>query len=117
MNSSSYYGAIAVPPGATDAQVPQRQEIDKEFTKKSGLRIMEGANSKQGAVNLVGGAAVVANTSVTASSRIFLTSQVDGGTPGFLRVSARIHGISFTITSSSTIDTSTVAFEIFEVEP
>jgi len=38
----------------------------------------------------------------------------DGGTPGWLRVSARTPGTSFTITSSSGTDTSTVAYQIFE---
>lgn len=79
-----------------------------------GLRVAEGANAKQGTAVLVAGTVVVANTSVTANSRIFLTSQADGGTPGFLRVSARVAGTSFTILSSSNTDTSTVAYEIFE---
>jgi hypothetical protein len=70
-----------------------------------------------GVVTLVGGTATVANTSVTANSRIFLTSQTDGGTPGFLRVSARSAGTSFTITSGSGTDTSTVAWVIFEPTP
>ena len=80
----------------------------------AGYRTREGANCKQGTATLVAGAATVANTAVTANSRIFLTSQADGGTPGFLRVSARTAGTSFTITSSSNTDTSTVAYEIFE---
>lgn len=78
------------------------------------LKVAEGANAKQGTATLVAGAAVVSNTSVTAVSRIFLTSQADGGVVGFLRVSARTAGTSFTITSSSGTDTSTVAYEIFE---
>lgn len=80
-----------------------------------GLRVAEGANAKQGTALLVAGTVTVANTAVTATSRIFLTSQVDGGTPGFLRVSTRVAGTSFTILSSSNTDTSTVAYEIFEV--
>lgn len=84
-------------------------------TAGRGLRVAEGANAKQGTAVLVAGAVVVANTSVTATSRIFVTSQVDGGTPGFLRVSTRTAGTSFTITSSSGTDTSTVAWEMFEV--
>jgi len=80
----------------------------------SGLRVAEGANAKQGTGTLVGGTLTVANTSVTANSRIFITSQVDGGTPGFLRVSARTAGTSFTVTSSSGTDTSTFAYEIYE---
>lgn len=83
-------------------------------TLGGGLAVKEGLNGKQGVVTLTAGAATVSTTAVTANSRIFLTSQVDGGTPGFLRVSARTAGTSFTITSSSGTDTSTVAYEIVE---
>lgn len=84
-------------------------------TAGRGLQVKEGANAKMGSVALVAGAATVATTAVTANSRILVTSQVDGGAPGFLRVSARVAGTSFTITSSSGTDTSTVAW--FIVEP
>jgi len=79
-----------------------------------GLRVAEGSNAKQGVATLVAGTVTVANTSVTASSRIFLTSQADGGTPGFLRISARTAATNFTITSSNAADTSVVAYQIFE---
>lgn len=111
---STYLGRISTNVGAVGDQCPQRQEIDNEFTKKTGLVIDEGANAKQGIVTLVVGTLVVANTSVTANSRIQLTSQADGGAPGFLRISARTAGTSFTILSSNVADTSIVAFEIFE---
>jgi hypothetical protein len=83
-------------------------------TAGRGLRVSEGSGGKEGAVALTAGSATVPNVNVTANSRIFLTSQADGGTPGFLRVSARTPGTNFTITSSSGTDTSTVAYEIFE---
>lgn len=83
-------------------------------TAGQGLAVKEGSNAKQGTATLTAGSVVVANTSVTATSRILLTSQADGGTPGFLRVSTRTAGTSFTITSSSGTDTSTVAYQIFE---
>jgi hypothetical protein len=83
-------------------------------TAGRGLRVPEGTNAKMGTATLVGGAATVSNTSVTATSRIYLTSQVDGGTPGFLRVSTRTAGTSFVITSSSGTDTSTVAYMLVE---
>lgn len=79
-----------------------------------GLFIKEGANARQGVATLVAGAATIATTEVTANSRIFLTSQADGGTPGFLRVSARTAGTSFVITSSDGADTSTVAWLMTE---
>lgn len=83
-------------------------------TVGKGLRVKEGSNAKQGVVTLTAGAATVANTAVTANSRIMLTSQADGGTPGFVRVSSRVAGTSFTITSSSGADASSVAYQIFE---
>jgi hypothetical protein len=81
----------------------------------AGISITEGANCKQGVVTLSGGSAVVTNNKVTAYSRIQLTGQDDnGGSPGFLRVSARTPGTSFTITSSDAGDTSIVAYFITE---
>lgn len=79
-----------------------------------GLRVAEGANAKQGVATLVGGTVTVSNTSVTANSRIMLTPQSPGGTPGWVRVSARSAGVSFTITSSSGTDTSVIAYLILE---
>ena len=109
-------GARDVQYGRTAANTLGLTATDLDIvTAGRGLKVAEGSNAKQGTATLVAGAATVANTSVTATSRIFLTSQADGGTPGFLRVSTRTAGTSFTITSSSGTDTSTVAYEIFEV--
>lgn len=81
-----------------------------------GLRVTEGANGKQGVTTLSGGASVVSNTSVTADSRIFLSVQSLGTVtvPTPIAVTARDVGVSFTVTSSNVIDTSVIAFEIFE---
>lgn len=109
-------GARDVQYGRTAANTLGLTATDLDIvTAGRGLKVAEGSNAKQGAVALAAGTATVSNTSVTATSRIFLTSQSDGGTPGWLRVSARVAGTSFTITSSSATDTSTVAYEIFEV--
>ncbi len=86
-------------------------------TLGKGLQVKTGSNSKMGTAVLSGGTVTVANTSVTANSRIFVTSQTDGGTPGFLRVSAKTNSTSFVITSSSNTDTSTVAWHIVESIP
>lgn len=85
-------------------------------TSGKGLRVREGANCKQGVATLIAGAVVVANTSVTASSRIFLTVQSLGtvAAPKAIAVTARTAGTSFTITSADATDTSVVAWEIFE---
>lgn len=69
---------------------------------------------RRGRATLVAGTVTVADTNVTASSDIQLTSNADGGTPGWLRVSARVAGASFTITSSSGTDTSSVAWLLIE---
>lgn len=93
--------------------------IDKTGNTRSkilgtGFCVAEGSNAKMGTAVLVGGTKVVSTTAVTANSRIFLTSNVDGGTPGSVRVSTRTAGTSFTITSLSAVDTSTIAWIIFE---
>ncbi|MFI0967050.1 glycosyl hydrolase family 28-related protein [Streptomyces sp. NPDC021080] len=82
-----------------------------------GLRVKEGSNAKMGTATLVAGTVTVANTSVTSTSRIIAFSQADGGTPGWLRCSTRVVGTSFTITSSSGSDTSTIMWIIYEPAP
>ncbi|QBZ73520.1 minor tail protein [Streptomyces phage Mischief19] len=81
-----------------------------------GIAIKEGVNGRMGVATLAAGTVTVANTSVTANTRIFLTGQGNGasGTPGTPRVSARTPGVGFTITSSSASDTSPVAWELKE---
>jgi hypothetical protein len=83
----------------------------------NGLKVAEGSNAKQGVATLSAGTVTVSNTSVTATSRIFLTVQSLGTVvvPQALAVTARTAGTSFTITSASITDTSVVAYEIFEV--
>ena len=108
-------GCPAAALSITSTQVQAGGSTDLAVTTAGhGLRVKEGSNAKQGTATLSSGSVVVGNTSVTSSSRIFLTSNADGGTPGWLRVSARSAGTSFTITSSSGSDTSTVAYQIFE---
>lgn len=79
-----------------------------------GLKVKEGTNAKMGTATLVAGAATVNTSAVSATSRIFLTVQTAGGTQGFLRISARTAGVSFTISSTSATETSTVAWLIVE---
>lgn len=85
-----------------------------ELAKTAGLKVSEAANGKMGVATLVGGTKVVSNTAITATSRIILTTNAPGGTPGWLQVSARTAGTSFTILSSSGTDTSVVAYLIVE---
>lgn len=117
--------------GVGEVQVADASNADANFKVKKitasdnlviatagkGLQVKEGSNAKMGTATLSGGGATVATTAVTASSRIFLTNQSAGGTPGFLRVGTVTAGTSFTITSSSGSDTSTVAWFIVEPAP
>jgi hypothetical protein len=70
-----------------------------------------GTLSTRGTATLTSGTVTVANTSITAASKILLTAQ-DNNTTGALRISARIAGTSFTITSSNAADSGVVAYEI-----
>jgi hypothetical protein len=86
----------------------------KVKTVGKGFYIAEGSNAKMGSATLVGGTVTVSTTAVTATSRILLTTNNPGGTPGAVYVSARVAGTSFTITSTSGTDTSDVVWAIFE---
>lgn len=80
----------------------------------NGFRIKEGSNAKMGVAVLAGGAVTVSTTAITSNSRVFLTIQVPGGTVGAPYVSTRIASTSFTISSTSGTDTSTVAWILIE---
>jgi hypothetical protein len=80
--------------------------------KSKGLLVSEAANGKQGVATLAAGTVTVANTSITANSRIFLTSQ-DNGVVGSLRAVGN-PGVGFIITSFLNTDAGVVAYEIFE---
>lgn len=83
-------------------------------TAGGGLAVKEGANARMGTLTLNGATPVVtANTSITATTRIFLTAQTAGGTPGHFWVSARAAGTSFSVTGTAG-DTSTVAYLLVE---
>ena len=78
-----------------------------------GIAIAEGANARMGVATLAGGTVPVANTSVTATTRVATFRQAAGGTLGHL--SATVDpGVGFTITSSAGADTSVTAWVLFE---
>jgi hypothetical protein len=66
------------------------------------------ADAVVGTATLVGGTVTVSTTSVTASSKIFLSRNTAGGTVGDLRQGTIVAGTSFVINSASGTDTSTV---------
>lgn len=100
--------------GDTAGHRPNNTYVSSDMFVGNGIQIKEGTNRRMGVVTLVGGTATVSNTSVTASTRIFLTVQSPGGTLGAVYVSSRVAGTSFTITSLSAIDTSTIAWQLIE---
>lgn len=81
-----------------------------------GLQVKTGTNAKIGTAVLVGGTKTVANTSVTANSRIFLQDSANGGTPGILSYT-KSAGVGFTINSANALDTSTIDWFIVESIP
>lgn len=60
---------------------------------------------------LAAGTVTVNNTNITANDKIFLSVSLPGGTQGFLSY-AIAAGVSFTITSTNALDTSTVEYFI-----
>lgn len=74
---------------------------------------------RTGTATLVSGTVTVANTSVTANTRIFVNRFTDGGTVGDSYSVTRSAGVSFAITSKTdgstqTSDTSVVAYQLIE---
>jgi len=78
-----------------------------------GLQIKEGSNAKMGTAILSSGSVIVSNTSITTSTRIFLTLQ-NCSSCGTLYISSKTAGTSFTITSTNNTDNSTVAWLLIE---
>lgn len=86
------------------------------ITSEGILHIQEAANKMAGVAVTDGtGSVTVANTQITATSRITLTIQ-DGGTvpTGFVYVSGRVVGTNFTITSSTADVGVPVYYQIWE---
>ncbi|WP_220017912.1 hypothetical protein [Candidatus Rhabdochlamydia oedothoracis] len=72
----------------------------------AGFLIKEGSNARMGVVTLSAGTATVLNSTVTANTRIFLTvnRQSSLNLLGFLRVSGRTPGVSFSISTGIALD-------------
>lgn len=85
-------------------------------TVGKGLQVKAGTNARVGTGTLVGGTLLVANTSVTANTLIFITGQAGGvlANIGYIYVSARVNGTSFTVSSLNPLDTSNFAYFLVE---
>lgn len=76
------------------------------------LKIKQGSNACAGTgVTLVSGTKTVSTTAVATGDLIFLNCTAAGGTQGFVHTTIS-NGVSFTITSSSVLDTSTFSWVI-----
>jgi hypothetical protein len=105
----------AIDPTKPITTSPTTQSVRDNFqAAKDEIEELQDIVARSGTAVLVAGTVTVNDASITTDSRILLTANVPGGTPGFLHVSARSVGVSFTITSSSATDTSTVAYFILE---
>lgn len=83
-------------------------------TAGKGIFVKEGTNGQSGTATLIGtGAAVVANTTITATSRIFPVGVTTAGAPGYLTITKN-PGVGFTIQSSSPTDTRVVDYFIIQ---
>lgn len=68
----------------------------------------------RGSVTLIGGTATILTDQVNTGDSVFLSMTTLGGTPGFTSISI-IDGVSFTVTSSSALDTSTYSYMIVKI--
>jgi hypothetical protein len=101
--------------GGVDSKDLIRGFFDENgLSLNQGLNIKEGTDARMGVATLSGGTVTVNNATITADTRIFLTAQSPSGGIGALYVSARSVGTSFTITSTSATDASTVAYLLLE---
>lgn len=77
------------------------------------IKIKSGANASVGTATLVAGTVTVNTTAVSATSMIFLSVSTVGGTQGILSYTKTV-GASFTVTSTSASDTSTIDWLIID---
>ncbi len=92
-------------------------QCDNNFqmtTAGKAISIKSGTNQRAGNATLVGGTIAVANTTVTANTVVMMSPKTAGGTLGSYSYTLSA-GVSFTINSSSAIDTSTISYFLIEV--
>lgn len=96
---------IAGATGATDKlEVQGNLSLTQAGNK---IKIATGSNASVGTVTLVSGTATVNTTAIGANSLLFYDRKVAGGTTGKYSYT-QVNGTSFTITSDSNTDTSTL---------
>lgn len=107
----TYYADLVVEDNAVSS-------VTTAFANATGTRVQRARNrlsiagAASGRSTLVAGTVTVNTTEVQTGDNIRLTRDVAGGTLGHVSVGTITSGTSFTITSSSATDTSTVFWEI-----
>lgn len=94
--------------------VDNHNRHDLGYVGWSNLNVKDGSNKRMGLATLVGGTVTVSNTTITASTRVFMSRQTTGGTAGHLSLGTVVAGTSFVINSSSGTDTSVIAWLLIE---
>jgi hypothetical protein len=109
------------PQYAPSFETPQGSGVDQAGNLTAGaigagLRVRAGVNCRTGRAVLIGGAALVPNTSITAATQAILTHEGDGGNVGILshNPAANVAGVSFAIASSNGADVGHVRWMLFE---
>ena len=110
-----YTADYGVAPGSTGAfQIYSCAQENSYIAKTiTGSLSMNATSKRIGTTTLVGGTVTVANTTVDVNSQVYLTVKTVGGTQGLLSYTIS-SGVSFTITSTSSTDTSVVSYFIIE---
>ena len=95
-------GALTVTAGAITATLGGITATNGNIsmgTSGNGLRVTEGVNARMGQATLIAGSRIVANTSVAATTRIFLTrSSINGSAAvGMISAGTITPGVSFVI--------------------
>lgn len=81
------------------------------YGKNLSLKENGGSNPRAGVATLVAGTVTISNNSVGADTRIIISPQNTSGTAGNLSIT-RNAGVSFTINSSSALDTRDIYWEL-----
>ncbi len=104
---------IRIGTSSEDVSVPGTITLASAGTSKLRIREQSGSGA-MGVATLVAGAKGVSTIVASTNSRVFLTIQTAGGTLGSVYVNGITNGSGFGILSTSSLDTSTVAWLIID---
>lgn len=106
--------ALVAQTGNTNSEIIRCFNGPSLLLNVDGLGRIGQSGGNIGLATLSAGTVTVSTGNVDANSLVFVTSNQDGGTPGWLRVKNIVANTSFDIVSSSGTDTSKVAWTIIQ---